>query len=257
MRRTESDFLYKPHGLIERRENVAKVDWYHVVWFSQFQPMHVFLLWLAIKERLAAQDRLAKWNCYTNSECPICKKERDSHAHLFFKCEFAKLIWRKLTEKMESMSNQDDLKSIVNHLSHTHAKSSIWKVVNRLVLAAVVYYIWQERNWRIFKQERRIVEKILMIITDNVKMRLVSFKLKQKSVVLKVADTWNLRWDNMSLKAEVRLMQAIEWIVLVHWILSGMTILSDPYSVLVWPWEKTGDLFRVSERSNLDEFTIT
>ncbi|GJU99548.1 RNA-directed DNA polymerase, eukaryota, reverse transcriptase zinc-binding domain protein [Tanacetum coccineum] len=173
------------------RENAPKVDWYHVVWFSQFQPMHVFLLWLAIKERLATQDRLAKWNCYTNSECPLCKKERDSHAYLFFKCEFAKLIWRKLTEKIESISNQDDLKSIVNHLSHTHAKSSIWKVVNRLVLAV---------------------------------MRLVSFKVKQKSVVLKVADTWNLRWDNMSLKAEVRLMHAIEWIVLVHWILSGLSI---------------------------------
>nr|GEV81593.1 RNA-directed DNA polymerase, eukaryota, reverse transcriptase zinc-binding domain protein [Tanacetum cinerariifolium] len=66
--------------------------------------------------------QISKWNCYTNFECPLCKKERDSHDHLFFKCEFAKLIWRKLREKIESISKQDDLKTIVSHLSHTHAK---------------------------------------------------------------------------------------------------------------------------------------
>ncbi|GJS40033.1 RNA-directed DNA polymerase, eukaryota, reverse transcriptase zinc-binding domain protein [Tanacetum coccineum] len=45
---------------------------------------------LAIMERLATQDRLAKWNCHSNFECPLCKKERDSHGHLFFKCDFFK-----------------------------------------------------------------------------------------------------------------------------------------------------------------------
>ncbi|GJZ74377.1 RNA-directed DNA polymerase, eukaryota, reverse transcriptase zinc-binding domain protein [Tanacetum coccineum] len=42
------------------RGNSEKVEWHHVIWFSQFQPRHAFILWLASKERLATQDRIAK-----------------------------------------------------------------------------------------------------------------------------------------------------------------------------------------------------
>ncbi|GKC73281.1 hypothetical protein Tco_1119164 [Tanacetum coccineum] len=36
-------------------------------------------------------------------------------------------------------------------------------------------------------------------------MRLMSFKVKQTSVVLKVVDTWNLKWDSMYLRADKRM----------------------------------------------------
>nr|GEV42450.1 hypothetical protein [Tanacetum cinerariifolium] len=124
---------------IDLRDNVEKVNWHHVVWYSQFQPRHAFLLWLAIKERLATQDRLANWNCQINDECPLCQKERDSHSHLFFKCEFANQIWERLKEKMGNIRFQNELKSIVALISQTKAKKNIGRVVNRLVLAAAVY----------------------------------------------------------------------------------------------------------------------
>ncbi|GKD71397.1 hypothetical protein Tco_1325487, partial [Tanacetum coccineum] len=115
----------------------------------------------------------------------------------------AKHIWENLRDKMGNIRCHNDLKSIVTLLSQTKAKRNLRKVVNRLVLAAVVYYIWQERNWRIFKQEKRIVDQIQKIITENVKMRLMSFKVKQTSAVLKVADTWNLKWKSMYFRADV------------------------------------------------------
>ncbi|GKB67000.1 RNA-directed DNA polymerase, eukaryota, reverse transcriptase zinc-binding domain protein [Tanacetum coccineum] len=150
------------------RENNGKVEWYHVILFSQFQPKHAFLLWLAINERLSTQDRLARWNCQANANCPLCKKEKDSHAHLFFKCEFAKQGWKKIKDKMGNVKSNNELKNI-------------------------------ERNWRIFKQEKRTVEQIVKIITENVKMRLMSFKVKQICAVIKVAESWNLKWKDMHL----------------------------------------------------------
>ncbi|GJR64785.1 RNA-directed DNA polymerase, eukaryota, reverse transcriptase zinc-binding domain protein [Tanacetum coccineum] len=42
------------------RENVDKVEWHHVVWFPRFQPRQAFIIWLAILERLATQDRIKK-----------------------------------------------------------------------------------------------------------------------------------------------------------------------------------------------------
>ncbi|GJR65770.1 RNA-directed DNA polymerase, eukaryota, reverse transcriptase zinc-binding domain protein [Tanacetum coccineum] len=128
------------------------------------KPRHAFVLWLAIKERLATQDILARWNYQTSDVCPLCKKEKDSHAHLFFKCEFAEQIWEKLKDKMGNVRS--------NNVFEIH-----------------LYYIWQERNWRIFKKEERTVEQMLKIITENVKMRLMSFKVKQTNAVIKVAES--------------------------------------------------------------------
>ncbi|GKE50629.1 hypothetical protein Tco_1481887, partial [Tanacetum coccineum] len=77
---------------------------------------------------------------------------------------------------MLTQGRQDELKTIVSNLSYTQAKSSIWKIVSNLVLAGKVYYIWQERNWRTFKQKKRTVDQVLKMITENVKLRLMSFK---------------------------------------------------------------------------------
>ncbi|GKB00672.1 RNA-directed DNA polymerase, eukaryota, reverse transcriptase zinc-binding domain protein [Tanacetum coccineum] len=84
----EKKEFFTKQAWCDLRDNVDKVDWYYVVWFNQFQPRHAFILWLASLKRLATQDRLAKWNCISNLECPLCNKERDSHAHLFFKCDY-------------------------------------------------------------------------------------------------------------------------------------------------------------------------
>nr|GEV67442.1 hypothetical protein [Tanacetum cinerariifolium] len=113
---------------IDLRDNAKKVEWHHVVWFSQFQPRHAFILWLALKERLATQDRLARWNNQSNDVCPLCKKDKDSHAHLFFKCEFAKQIYEKLKNKMRCIRSNNELKNIVSFLSKSKAKKNLGKV---------------------------------------------------------------------------------------------------------------------------------
>ncbi|GKA26637.1 RNA-directed DNA polymerase, eukaryota, reverse transcriptase zinc-binding domain protein [Tanacetum coccineum] len=66
---------------------------------------------------------------------------------------------------------------------------------------AAFYFIWQERNRRLFKQEKRYVEQILKIITNNVRVKLMSFKVRKTCSVLNVDDMWKLRWEEMVLKA--------------------------------------------------------
>ncbi|GKA02749.1 hypothetical protein Tco_0675530 [Tanacetum coccineum] len=39
--------------------------------------------------------------------------EKDSHAHLFFKCEFLKKVWGTLRKNLNNTSNKDDLKSVL------------------------------------------------------------------------------------------------------------------------------------------------
>ncbi|GJS48186.1 hypothetical protein Tco_0598307 [Tanacetum coccineum] len=125
--------------------------------------------WIDSYNVLATQDRIAKWNGQISTECPLCKKEKDSHEHF-----------------------------IMTSLSQTKVNKNIGKVIARIALAAAVYFIWQERNWRIFKQEDRSVE--LKIITDNIRLRLMSLKVKQTSTVIKVAEAWNLQVEDSYLR---------------------------------------------------------
>ncbi|GKG16380.1 reverse transcriptase zinc-binding domain-containing protein, partial [Tanacetum coccineum] len=39
-----------------------KVNWWKVIWFSQCNPRCAFILWLAVKSKLATQDHMMKWN---------------------------------------------------------------------------------------------------------------------------------------------------------------------------------------------------
>ncbi|GKB34620.1 hypothetical protein Tco_0879562 [Tanacetum coccineum] len=107
----------------------------------------------------------------------------------------------KIKRQMGKIRSSYELKHIVMDFSQSKDKRNLGKVINRLVLAAAVYYIWQERNWRIFKQEKRSVEQMLKIIIENVKMRIMSFKVNQTRTVIKVAEAWNLKWKDKYLIA--------------------------------------------------------
>ncbi|GJT97580.1 hypothetical protein Tco_1093098 [Tanacetum coccineum] len=72
--------------------------------------------------------------------------------------------------------------------------------INWLIVAATVYYLWQERNFRMFRNERRTADEVYKIIVNNVKDKLMSLRMKKSKAVLTVAANWGLRWVNMQLE---------------------------------------------------------
>ncbi|GJZ53701.1 RNA-directed DNA polymerase, eukaryota, reverse transcriptase zinc-binding domain protein [Tanacetum coccineum] len=133
----------------------AKVEWHKLVWFTQSIPSHMFVVWLAIHERLQTQDRMLKWNKDPNLKCPLCEVSCDSHQHLFFQCTFSKEIWSVFLRRMQSNCKAHNWKDIVSVLANEYKDRSIKSVVGRLMFGACVYYIWQERNTRLFAKEKR------------------------------------------------------------------------------------------------------
>nr|GEV07464.1 reverse transcriptase domain, reverse transcriptase zinc-binding domain protein [Tanacetum cinerariifolium] len=61
---------------------------------------------------------------------------------------------------------------------------SVVNVVPRLLLAATSYYLWCERNSRLFKKKSSTVPQIIEVITAIVRLKLVTFKFKKVRVVL-------------------------------------------------------------------------
>ncbi|GKA39075.1 RNA-directed DNA polymerase, eukaryota, reverse transcriptase zinc-binding domain protein [Tanacetum coccineum] len=86
------------------KEGENDVNWNKVVWYSQCNPRHAFVIWLVMHERLATQDRIMVWNKKDSLLCPLCNVENDSHEHLLFKCPYSEEVWKNIKEKANSRS---------------------------------------------------------------------------------------------------------------------------------------------------------
>ncbi|GKD42635.1 hypothetical protein Tco_1267280 [Tanacetum coccineum] len=65
-------------------------------------------------------------------------------------------------------------------------------VVAKLVVAASTYYIWQERNWRLFNKGKRSLDQVCDCIKSSVRLKLLSCRFKKSKSGDKVARLWDL-----------------------------------------------------------------
>ncbi|GJZ05399.1 RNA-directed DNA polymerase, eukaryota, reverse transcriptase zinc-binding domain protein [Tanacetum coccineum] len=134
-------------------EEVAEVDWHRTVWFNKNIPIHAFILWMAIQDRLNTQEMIVVWSLDDGMKCVFYKQCMDSVKHLFFTCDFTLKVWKDL-QRLLSVNMSFNWIEIMEELKKLPNNQNIWSIVRKLIFGAVVYYIWIERNNKIFKEER-------------------------------------------------------------------------------------------------------
>ncbi|GJW01571.1 RNA-directed DNA polymerase, eukaryota, reverse transcriptase zinc-binding domain protein [Tanacetum coccineum] len=152
------------------KERKPEISWHKVVWYPQCNPRYAFIVWLAMHKRLATQDRIMAWNKNTNLKCPLCSKESDSHEHLFFKCPYSEGIWRNVTTKMGKRNWDNVWEKVACTIAKGGCKSNIKSVLDRMEFSTTIYFVWNERNKRIFTQEQRNCQDLLNGIVESIKM---------------------------------------------------------------------------------------
>ncbi|XP_024981022.1 uncharacterized protein LOC112517884 [Cynara cardunculus var. scolymus] len=162
-----------------------------MVWFSQSIPRHAFILWVALKKRLKTHDKLRFWEAHADLSCAFCQNGPDSHSHLFFECPFPNLVWNGLKVKLNLNGIPDIWADIIGMFQQVTKGKTLWSIIRRLVLAATVYHLWQERNNRIFKSKRRSHIAVGKTITDDVRSRLLSLSFKSSLNVDRARLVWN------------------------------------------------------------------
>ncbi|GJW16459.1 RNA-directed DNA polymerase, eukaryota, reverse transcriptase zinc-binding domain protein [Tanacetum coccineum] len=135
------------------------VKWHKMIWFTRNIPKHSFILWMAMQNRLVTQDKVRRWGLIDMMVCPLCKKDMDSYQHLFFQCEYSAEVWERIKVKAGIQTDKTGWNDLVDDMSELYCGNSIDSIIRRLSLAACVYLIWQERNWRIFRDEKRKPEE--------------------------------------------------------------------------------------------------
>lgn len=117
--------------------NDQSVKWVSIHRHNFHVPRFSFIAWLALHRRHSTSDRLQHFNLQVDTFCVLCNSVI-THEHLFFACFTLQVIrntplpydfnWNSLVLMLQSSSN-----NLVNNIM-------------RLFFAAMIYFIWRERN---------------------------------------------------------------------------------------------------------------
>lgn len=171
-----------------------QVEWSNLVWFSNAIPKHSFILWLAIRGKLLTQDRMQLWQSESISLCAFCNLQPDSIEHLFFECCFCKEVSDYFSHKGVIIPTLHSWADLVGFASSNWSGNSLLNVVNKLVLGGLVYFIWQERNCRLFQKKFRSVNQVIGCIEETIRLKILGLKIRNSSRVFRTLRLWNISW---------------------------------------------------------------
>nr|GEX13993.1 hypothetical protein [Tanacetum cinerariifolium] len=134
-----------------------EVNWCDVVWFSNCIPRHTFHLWLVIKWKLKTQDTLRQWDVFVGLPMLVTS-----------------------------------FNAIIDHIIPMSKKKNARSMIAKLVFAASSYFIWQERNNRLFKSQKRSPNQIIECIIYTVRLKLLTCSFKKTKTVMSFMHLWKL-----------------------------------------------------------------
>ncbi|GJZ90492.1 hypothetical protein Tco_0662419 [Tanacetum coccineum] len=107
-------------------------------------------------------------------------------------CEYTQQVWKE-AQKLLSVNLAFSWNEIMEELKSLPNNQNLWSIVRRLVFGAVVYYTWQERNNRIFREEKRDGITVFNVIKETVKLKIAGLVVKGSNAVSEVEDRWSMR----------------------------------------------------------------
>ena len=134
-----------------------------------------------------------KWRINTGEKCPFCKTTQDSWSHLFFDCNFPKHVWKKMMDIADFGILPDKWKDLLEKLQDMLKKDNGENQIKKIVFAATVYYIWRERNWRLFKKIESDEEKVVKLITEDVRLKIISMGMGFNGIKEETKAKWGIR----------------------------------------------------------------
>ncbi|PWA51582.1 hypothetical protein CTI12_AA463000 [Artemisia annua] len=123
---------------------------------------------------------------------PEYEKLPDSHDHLFFECDITGKIWAKVKTMAKLHNAPSRWVDLLNYMILRPFNKSIWSMLQRIVIGASVYFVWQERNMSTFQDKFRSIEDICRLIIDTVRLRIMGLKINNSAQVLEAAIIWDL-----------------------------------------------------------------
>ncbi|GJU85499.1 hypothetical protein Tco_1293045 [Tanacetum coccineum] len=94
---------------------------------------------------------------------------------------------------MAGLSNSSPyIDSIVSDILPFSNRHTTRSVIAKLVVAATAYFIWQKRNYRLFKKVKRSENQLVECIISSVRFKLMTCRFKKSRDGLAILRQWKL-----------------------------------------------------------------
>ncbi|CAN0871759.1 Putative ribonuclease H protein At1g65750 [Linum grandiflorum] len=108
-------------------------------------------LWLVFHGSILTLDNLQRRGMLVANWCVLCRKQSESITHLFLDCPFALGIWHHFSSALSFFGPlSSDMPGVVRGWKGMNCSASAAKA-KEVWLHAFVWFVWAERNGRIFR----------------------------------------------------------------------------------------------------------
>ena len=172
----------------------APFPFFDILWHPRHCPKWSYCLYRALLNKLPTRDRLFRFGIIEDTVCVLCRQEQETNTHLFFDCQFTKYIWSLCKLKLGFGNSQmgSISEEAVGLQLKFKAKDTLYSL-SKLLLAAAVWNIWQERNRRIFQNQE--LNKVLVFrrLYDDIHilMRTCHWKTCKDSTKNNILSNWS------------------------------------------------------------------
>ncbi|GKB85752.1 hypothetical protein Tco_0958024 [Tanacetum coccineum] len=90
-------------------------------------------------------------------------------------------VWNHLKSFAGLSSSRPDFNHILSTLLSIAKRKSLRSVIVKLVVAASAYFVWHERNNRLFKNNNQSVKQLIECIMSSVRLKLLSCRFKKSN----------------------------------------------------------------------------
>ncbi|MFS7936769.1 hypothetical protein Hanom_Chr05g00419631 [Helianthus anomalus] len=123
------------------------------------------------------------WNASGNANfnlmcCSLCTSGPDSHEHLFFECGYASEVWNAVKVKADIGAITNQWHAIFDYLVGIANSNKASHVIAKLVVSAAAYFVWDERNRRLFTTKRRSKMQLVDVNLSRVRLKLQTMRFK-------------------------------------------------------------------------------
>lgn len=134
-------------------------------------PKHNFITWLVVKRRIKTRELLQHRGVILDVRCELCLKDIDSVDHLFFCCEFTKAVWVKVLQKLNCQHQPREWQNEWRWIQRKGRGRSRKANMISAAFSATIYYVWEERNGRIFRHTQKTEEGVYNLILSFLRLR--------------------------------------------------------------------------------------
>ncbi|KAJ6296515.1 hypothetical protein OIU77_022128 [Salix suchowensis] len=122
--------------------------------------------------------------------CVLCGVLPETHSHLFFECVYSSKIWSNISGKSNFHSPTMQWDLFLQWASANFGqRNNFSHLLARHAISTTVYFIWQERNHRVFKNQAKTVDSLTKDAIITMRSLLLNYR---NAIPDAVKRDWNL-----------------------------------------------------------------